>query len=412
MIGPRMNRFRAALGIALFAYMNMPVLAAPDEELHGKARGYPADKNGWDQIPYRVGNNSRFDTLFPANAIAAAPTASKLVETADVPAAEQLPAAMRARLKDYLEKYPTTGLLVLKDGKVLFEGYQYDRKPTDRMHGWSMSKSVLAMLVGAAVADGSIRSVRDLAEIYVPALKGTVHGQTSIKDLLQMSTGSGFIHRPRPEGGHLGEVYADNLLRPGADSMLLVKNWTLRTVAPGTNMNYNELAPITLTHVVRQATGKSLAAYAEEKLWKPMGAEARASWVADSKGVEFGCVGFSATLRDWGRLGLVMANDGFYNGQQILPRDWLVKSTTVDPADRHLKPKGAAYPARGYGYLTWIYPYPKGRLFAMLGHHGQNVIVSPEHRLVVARTGVDSDKGQHELGALVIDYLDGLNAVK
>ncbi len=387
-------------------------LAAPEEELQGKSRGYPVDKSGWDRLPYRVGNNSRFDTAFTANVIAAAPVASKLIETADVPPAEQLPAEMRARLRDYLEKYPTTGLLVLKDGKVLFEGYQYDRKPGDRMHGWSMSKSVLAMLVGAAVADGSIHSVRDLAEVYVPELKGTIHGQTRIKDLLQMSTGSGFIHTGRQEGGHLGQVYDENLLRPASDSLRLIKNWNRRTTPPGTNMSYNELAPITLTHVVRRATGKSLAAYAEEKLWKPMGAQAGASWAADSMGVEWGCVGFSATLRDWGRLGLVMANDGLYNGRQILPREWLLKTTTVEPADRHLMPNGAAYPARGYGYLTWIYPYSKGRLFAMLGHHGQNVIVSPEHKLVVVRTGVDSDKGQRELGALVIDYVDGLNAAR
>jgi CubicO group peptidase (beta-lactamase class C family) len=315
---------------------------------------------------------------------------------------------MRARFQDYFEKYPTTGLLLLRDGKVLFEGYQYDRKSSDRMHGWSMAKSVLAMLVGAAVAEGKIGSVHDLAEVYVPELKGTVHGQTSIKDLLQMSTGSGFVHQGRESGGHLDDVYADNLRLPGSDSLPLIKNWKTRAGPPGKAMSYNELGPITLTHVVRRATGKSLSAYAEEVLWKPMGAEAEASWAADSKGVEFGCIGFSATLRDWGRLGLVMANDGQYNGRRILPREWLMKTTTIDAADKHLLPNGPAYPARGYGYLTWIYPHPKGRLFAMLGHLGQNVIVSPEHKVVVVRSGVDSDKGQHELGVLVIEYLSDL----
>jgi CubicO group peptidase (beta-lactamase class C family) len=392
---------KTALAITLLA--GATAFAAPDEDLHGKSRGYPAEKAGWDRIPYRVGNNSRFDTLFAANRIAAPSVASKLIEAPD-----ELPAKVRARFQDYFDKYPNTGLLVLKDGKVLFERYQYDRKPSDRMHGWSMSKSVLALLVGAAVADGSIRSVRDTAETYVPELKGTLHGETSIKDLLQMSTGSGFVHRTREEGGQLGQVYDDNLLQPKSDSLLLIKEKGPRPIPAGTKMNYNELAPITLTHVVVRATGKSLSAYAEEKLWKPMGAEAGASWAADSKGVEWGCVGFSATVRDWGRLGLIMANDGSYNGRQILPRDWLIKTTTLDPADKHLLPDGPAYPARGYGYLTWIYPYSKGRLFAMLGHHGQNVIVNPEQKVVVVRTGVDSDKGQRELGALVIEYLDGL----
>ena len=82
--------------------------------------------------------------------------------------------------------------------------------------------------------------------------------------------------------------------------------------------------------VLRAAVGKPLAEYLSEKIWQPMGAEADASWLMDAGGQELGFMGLNATLRDWGRLGLLLANYGKLNGRQIIPEEWVRAATRVN----------------------------------------------------------------------------------
>ena len=204
-----------------------------------------------------------------------------------------------------------------------------------------------------------------------------------------MSTGARVLHKLRQEGGDLGQIYGGNLLTSQSDTLDLVKSWDARAEPSGQRFNYNELAPITMTHVLRRATGMTLSRFAEERLWKAMGAESAASWMVDSKGAEIGCVGFSATLRDWARLGLLLADDGNYGGAQVVPGDWLMKMTTISDADQHLRTMIATSHS-GYGYLTWVEAYRQRRVFSMRGHHHQFLIVAPQLRLVLVQTAVDN----------------------
>ena len=209
-----------------------------------------------------------------------------------------------------------------------------------------------------------------------------------------MSTGADVTHMPTAEGGHFGRIYGDNLHTPYSNSMLLVKGWNQRREPAGTRFNYNELAPLTITHVLcdvaRRDGGKSLSEYASSRLWSRIGAQADASWMKDSKGVEVGCIGFSAALRDWARLGLLTADDGAWNGTQVVPRGWLQQMTTVTQNDAHLRP-GVVQAGAGYGFFTWVEGYRQRRVFSFRGHHNQFVIVAPELRLVLAQTAVDTD---------------------
>ena len=95
-------------------------------------------------------------------------------------------------LDDYLARTPTTGLLIARGDTILVERYQYGRTDRHRFTSWSMAKTVTAMLVGIAIAEGHIRSVDDLAAAYVPELAGTEYGRTSLRHLLQMSSGVRF----------------------------------------------------------------------------------------------------------------------------------------------------------------------------------------------------------------------------
>ena len=103
-------------------------------------------------------------------------------------------------------------------------------------------------------------------------------------------------------------IYPMAFWGPGADIVRVLKHWNLRREAPGLTFNYTELCPLTIGAVIRAATGTSLASLCEECLWKPIGAEADASWCTDAQGQEFNCVNFACRLRDWGRLGRLVAN--------------------------------------------------------------------------------------------------------
>ena len=99
--------------------------------------------------------------------------------------------------------------------------------------------------------------------------------------------------------------------------------------------------------MLRAATGKTLSAYLEKALWQPMGAEADATWITAPDGLERGAGFFSATLRDWGRLGALLANDGALDGKQIIPGDYLLEATDWHKHPVAFAPKESP-PANGY----------------------------------------------------------------
>ena len=150
--------------------------------------------------------------------------------------------------------------------------------------------------------------------------------------------------------------------------------------------------------MLRAATGRSLAEYLSEKIWQPMGAEADASWNIDKGGYEAAFIGVNATVRDYARLGMLLANDGALDGRQIIPAGWVRAATT--PSAKQFEP-GQTNMLYGYGYQTWILP-GKERQFMLRGLRGQNVFVDPRSKLVLVHTaaGDVGDPGMGERLAL------------
>src|SRR5205814_8224498 len=144
-------------------------------------------------------------------------------------------------------------------------------------------------------------------------------------------------------------------------------------------------APV-LGLVLRAAVGRPLTEYLREKIWQPIGAEADATWLVDRAGQEATYCCLNAVLRDYARLGLLLAHDGNWNGRQIIPASWIEQATRVAPQQAHLRP-GVATPSLGYGYQVWILPGER-RMFALLGVRGQAILVDPSSRLVMVHTAV------------------------
>jgi CubicO group peptidase (beta-lactamase class C family) len=361
------------------------VFAAPDEDILGKAEGYPVCPflNAAPQQRCLVGLLSNFDQVVPARTVAKS-TAPRALRRPDKPF--ELRYAHRERQRDlesFLAEHRNTGLLVLQGDTVLVERYQYDRKPEHRFQSYSMAKTVVAMLVGIAIHEQKISSIDDRAEKYVPELKGLPYGETSLRHLLTMSSGVKF--REEYDGkDDVATLSRKAIFRESPGGVHTVLSFTERARPAGEKFYYASAETQVLGLVLRAATGKPLAEYLSEKIWQPMGAEADATWLLDGGGYELGYMGLNATLRDWGRLGLLLANDGAMDGRQIIPADWVRAATTAEAP--HLK-VGVATKFNGYGYQTWLI-HPAKRQFALLGVRGQAVFVDPETKTVVVHTAV------------------------
>jgi CubicO group peptidase (beta-lactamase class C family) len=378
----------------------------PDAELYGAAEGFPVSNPALPVQPgnpyqpkYRVGAFSHFDEIYPTRRIgrAATPWLFKRAQS-EIRYSYQ---GNRSSVADYLSRNPVTGLLIAKDDRILFEHYQYGRTDRDRLISQSMAKSIMAMLIGIAISDGAIKSVDDTTETYVPEFKGTEYGRTPIRDLLHMSSGVEF-GEAEDNGRDLDRLWIDMVLGFGASKGTIgsITQFDRRIAAPGTRYFYASVEADVLGMVLRYATGKSASDYLHEKIWQPIGAEADASWLIDAQGFEVAHGFFNAVLRDYARLGRLLAHDGAWQAKQIIPAQWMIDATTVRASDAYLAP-GKATPDFGYGYLLWLLPGTR-RQFALFGDFGQRICIDPASKLVMVQTAVEGNSEIWRLWSAVV----------
>jgi CubicO group peptidase (beta-lactamase class C family) len=373
----------------------------PDAEDYGASEGYPiGDRSTFNRIPSLVGSHSHLDQIFEGRLIRRATTPSRLARVNSEPALRYEFGGETRTLDDYLARNPATGLLIAHGDTILIERYQYGRNDRHRFTSWSMAKTVTSMLVGIAIAEGHIRSVDDPAAAYVPALRGTEYGRTSLRHLLQMSSGVHFVedYSGRDDVARLA---ADTFRQVGSGGVDAVTPYNERVRPSGTKFYYASVETQVLGLVLRSAVGRPVADYLQEKIWAPIGAEADATWIIDRSGQEVTFCCINAVLRDYARLGLLLAHDGNWRGRQIIPAAWIEDATRVAPDQAHLRP-GIARATNGYGYQVWILPGER-RMFALLGVRGQAIYVDPTSRLVMVHTAVRKqfrDPGVAEASAL------------
>jgi CubicO group peptidase (beta-lactamase class C family) len=404
----RVNKFSMRVVLLACVCVTAQASAAPDEERLGKAEGYPVCK-----VPELgaqrclVGTLSHMDEVFPSHRVAKGESARPLHRVESAPPLRYRHGGRLLDLDAFLESNRNTGLLVLKGDTIVAERYQYDRKPQNRFQSYSMAKTVVGMLVGLALADGRIASIDDRAEQYVPELKGHPYGETTLRHLLTMSSGVKFTETY--DGKDDVAILARNtIFRQGPGGPAALLPFRERARPAGTRFSYASAESEVLGLVVRAAVGKPLAEYLSEKIWKPMGAEADATWIVDAGGYELGYMGLNATLRDWGRLGLLLARYGELDGRQIIPAEWVKAATRPDAP--HLR-VGYATRYNGYGYQTWLID-EQGR-FALLGVRGQAVFVDPLSKVVVVHTAVHAssrDPARGEQFALFYGLIESLKA--
>ncbi|WGS52731.1 beta-lactamase family protein [Paraburkholderia sp. D15] len=382
--------------ISVLCTTTSPSFAAPDEDQLGKASGYPiGNAENWfydesvrvgsfshqGEIPHVFGGDSH--RLAPSSEPMPLPRAEK-----ERPVCWNSVDAHNLTVDDYLARHRIMGLMIVKDGVIQVERYQYDRKPTDRFLSNSMVKSITSLGIGIALREGKIHSLDDRADVYAPELTGTLYGETTIRNLLHMSSGAKFteIYNGADDAAHFGKVATREGLQAAARTV------TERAVPQGAQFNYASAQTDMLGLVLRGATGMNLSDYLASRLWQPIGAADAALWRADRFGQERASGGFNATLADYARLAVVLANDGVRPDDpqhtQIVPRDYLLDATDWHRQPEAFQPHHAS-PYYGYGYQFWLFPGEKRR-FAMLGVYGQMIFIDPERKLVMVQTAANA----------------------
>jgi CubicO group peptidase (beta-lactamase class C family) len=362
-----------------------PVAAEPDADMLGKSAGYPLGER-WSAMENRVGAWSALDKVpgVLTQSVSRGDTVNALPKATQPPEIKYRYRNLGYTLDEYLERRRITGLLVLKDGQIVAERYRYSRTEDAKFLSFSMAKSVTSMLVGVALEKGLITSLNDPAGKYAKELAGSAYGETPIRDLLRMSSGITFTERydGQDDVSKLSRSFATG--SPPVVSVL--RSFSDRHKPSGEKFVYASAETEVLGRMLTGATGRSMAELTTEWLWKPMGAESDAFWChgRDRQAGAYFC--FNATLRDWGRLGLLMANDGKVNGQQIISADYLRQATDIAAQPAAFAPYKAT-PYFGYGYQFWLHPL-KERSFAFQGVHGQSVFVQPATGIVMVQTAV------------------------
>lgn len=389
---PQVASLSRVLLCLAFALAQAPSWAAPDEDLLGKAASYPvAPKLGQAyQEPYRVGSFSAMDSLSPHCTLPPSDQPQALPKAAREPALRYRFDGQTLSLDDYMQRQRATAVLVLKDGQIVAERSNYNRRPEQRLLSNSMAKTIVALGIGKALEEGLIRSLDDTAATYEPKLAGSLYGETKLINLLRMASGAKFLedYSGKDDLARFNQTARTQGNAAGAQVI------TERLAPEGVQFNYASVETQMLGLALRGATGTSLCQYIGEKIWQPMGAEAAATWLTNPVDqTEMAAGNFNATVHDYARLGLLLANDGQRNGKTIIARDYLLQMTDASrqpPAFRPgtLQYKGSSY--LGYGLQTWLMP-GSHRRFALLGIYGQAILVDPELKLVVVHTAVAKD---------------------
>ena len=285
----------------------------------------------------------------------------------------------------FLERHRLNAIVVMHDGKVVQETYRNGSGPATPFIGYSMSKSVIAMLIGIAIHEGHIKSVDDRIVQYLPELKGTGYDEVTLRNLLMMRSGTDWkeiytpgseLDRHRDKSLNEATVYYEDYAF-NAKSLL----------PPGTRFNYSTLDTNLVGWLLERAVGMPLSTFMASRLWHPMGAEAGAYWVNQGPGQAqrpFYGAGMAASLRDWARIGQLALDEGRAQGAQLIPAEWMKESTS------------RLNDQPGYGYFWWMIG-DKG--YGALGVNGQAIYVQPASRVVIAVAGYWTAATDTTLGA-------------
>ena len=293
----------------------------------------------------------------------------------------------RMSIADLMNQNNVTGLMVTAGSQVVLERYGLGLLEHERWSSMSMVKSMTAVLVGAAIADGAIGSLDDAVVDYLPAMRGSGYEGVSIRHLLTMSSGVRWMEEYTDRDSDVNR-YSRSLANKVPGGVLNLMASLPRAHAPGTFWNYNTGDTYLLGAVICAATKRHLADYMSEKIWQPAGMEFDAYYTLESAGgQEISGSRAGMTLRDMTRFSLLVMNDGKVDGVSLLGEQWIetVGACAFKLAGLENTAGTEILGVSGYGLSWWL--DDDGGMWA-LGHSGQRIYVNRREQITVVQLAV------------------------
>lgn len=290
-----------------------------------------------------------------------------------------------SRLTETNEKYGTVALLIIQNGKILYENYIGNYSKDYKTNSFSMAKSITTSLLFKAIQDGYIKSLDQPLTDFLPDFKGKFASGTTVGDLASMSSGLNWNENYYSPFSMTAQAYYDD----GLEDLILDLAITEK---PGQNFKYLSGNTQLLGMVIEKATGISLSEYLSQSFWRPLGMNDFGLWQLDEEnGIEKTYCCISTNARNYSKFGQLYLNKGNWKGQQI------IDSSFVELATR---PRFQNSPEYGYGF--WLSNYKDKDIFAMRGILGQYVISIPEDNLMIVRLGHQRDP--EKVNSFPIDF--------
>jgi CubicO group peptidase (beta-lactamase class C family) len=280
----------------------------------------------------------------------------------------------RWNVDEFMKHNWVAGLVVLHKGKIVLERYRLGFTEHDQWVSFSVAKSVTSTLLGVGVHEHLIQSIDDPVTRYIPALTKSGYEGVTLQQALTMSVGLRWVEdykKPDSDWGRSLSLDIPGDARPAVDPVEYMAKLP-RVSKPGSVFLYNSGNAHILGIAVESATRRTLAAYLEEKIWKPVGMEADAYWVRDRLGHDLGRSMLNATSRDYARFGYFFMHGCRIGGTSIVPAGWV-----EDASRAHLQTNEGD----GYGYEWWI--SPNGRSYSAIGIFGQMIFLDPKADVVI-----------------------------
>jgi len=283
----------------------------------------------------------------------------------------------------------TDGILIIHEGKVVYERYFGCLEETGKHAAMSMTKSMTGLLAEILVAEGQLDESVQVTSI-VPELASSAFGSATVRQVMDMTTTLDYSEDyadpeadiwvystaasplPKPKGYNGPNGYFEYLQTVQGDGL------------HGETFGYRTINTDALGWIISRTTGKDLTKFLSERIWSKIGAEQDAYMTVDAIGTPFAGGGLSAGLRDLGRIGLLMLNGGKLNGKRLFPKE--VLKNIRSGGDKRAFAKAGYRNLEGGSYrsMWWVF-HNKHGAFAARGVHGQTIYVDPTAEMVIVR---------------------------
>jgi CubicO group peptidase (beta-lactamase class C family) len=401
-----------SLYISILLILSLSMVANSAQTVMDTIPAKPASQvtlMNWSEQPY---NHWSFRNIGVQSSVMV-PRAGKIIPLPEAPDSSIADIEFNYQGKPYTVRSAmmadsTDGYIVIKDGKIVHEEYFGDFGEHDH-HLWaSCTKSLTGLTMGTLVEKGKVK-VEEKVETYLPELSGTYFGNRTVREILNMV--SALDYSEDYESFTPGAVSTEYFRRlgfiPAFDLMALdpTQDDTPRGIIeylprfrknpeldPNMKFEYHSPNVDVAGWIIARISGKPLNVFIAENVWAKLGVEHDAFFMADVAFNPIATGGFNTTLRDFARVGLVVLNNGKYNGQQIFPADWVKESFSLTKAERQHMAR-STYKDRngpvfdewleGYKNYLWVHDSKKG-IATFRGVFGQHLYINKEKNIVIA----------------------------